>query len=419
MANLPEESVWTDGIYQLEEDDPVRGGPEGVSNTQAKQLACRTAALKEAAGEAVSRLNALEGRGGPVAAHDFGTETPPQEDLTAYACRSIWGVGGAFVWNGGDPAASTYTVGGAVHAAVEIFNATWVRNTYNGTNHRVVLTNTPDTSPPVFSWEDVGYDTVGVATAALAGLVKSGGDIEVNPATGGVTVKNADKLDGQEGSYYQNAGNMNAGTLPAARLPARTGDVTSAAGSAALTLVAAKVLEKLLTVDGASSGLDADKLDGQEGSYYQNAGNMNAGTLPAARLGNAAIKSGDAIVGVSGVEFSGVSSSAGHGGHLDFRYNGSSADYTSRVIEEASGAIAVYASSLAISGALLPRTNPTAGTISISLELSYTPPRGWYTFSAGGVYFGDFIGGPYSGYLSILYPKTLYSGTTTVHYRKF
>jgi hypothetical protein len=60
---------------------------------------------------------------------------------------------------------------------------------------------------------------VGVATEALAGLVKSGGDIEVNPVTGGVAVKNADKLDGQEGSYYQNAGNLNAGTLPAARLP--------------------------------------------------------------------------------------------------------------------------------------------------------------------------------------------------------
>jgi hypothetical protein len=39
------------------------------------------------------------------------------------------------------------------------------------------------------------------------------------------------------------------------------------------------ILEKLLTVDGAGSALDADKLDGQEGAYYQ-----NAGTLPAARL---------------------------------------------------------------------------------------------------------------------------------------
>jgi hypothetical protein len=36
--------------------------------------------------------------------------------------------------------------------------------------------------------------------------------------------------------------------------------------------------------DGAGSGLDADRLDAQHGTYYRNAGNMNAGTLPVARL---------------------------------------------------------------------------------------------------------------------------------------
>ena len=38
------------------------------------------------------------------------------------------------------------------------------------------------------------------------------------------------------------------------------------------------------TVAGTGGGLDADLLDGQEGSYYLNSGNQNAGTLPAARL---------------------------------------------------------------------------------------------------------------------------------------
>jgi len=36
--------------------------------------------------------------------------------------------------------------------------------------------------------------------------------------------------------------------------------------------------------DGAGSGLDADLLDGQSGSFYQNAGNLNAGIVPTARL---------------------------------------------------------------------------------------------------------------------------------------
>ena len=36
--------------------------------------------------------------------------------------------------------------------------------------------------------------------------------------------------------------------------------------------------------DGIGSNLNADKLDDQEGSYYRNAGNLNAGTVPSARL---------------------------------------------------------------------------------------------------------------------------------------
>jgi hypothetical protein len=52
-----------------------------------------------------------------------------------------------------------------------------------------VLANTPDTQPAVFAWEDVGYDTVGIATATLPGLVKSGGDVEIDPVTGLMGVK--------------------------------------------------------------------------------------------------------------------------------------------------------------------------------------------------------------------------------------
>lgn len=47
---------------------------------------------------------------------------------------------------------------------------------------------------------------------------------------------------------------------------------------------ASDILTKLKTVDGASSGLDADYLDGQHGSYYRDASNINAGTLAKERL---------------------------------------------------------------------------------------------------------------------------------------
>lgn len=46
MPNLLEQAVWEEGIYQLEELDPVQGGPDGVDNRPHKQLANRTAYLK-------------------------------------------------------------------------------------------------------------------------------------------------------------------------------------------------------------------------------------------------------------------------------------------------------------------------------------------------------------------------------------
>ena len=47
MANLPESAAWEAGIYQIEQTDPVQGGPDGLSNTQGKQLANRTTYLKQ------------------------------------------------------------------------------------------------------------------------------------------------------------------------------------------------------------------------------------------------------------------------------------------------------------------------------------------------------------------------------------
>lgn len=47
MATLSESASWTPGIYQLETTDPVLGGPDGIDNLQAKQLADRTVYLKQ------------------------------------------------------------------------------------------------------------------------------------------------------------------------------------------------------------------------------------------------------------------------------------------------------------------------------------------------------------------------------------
>lgn len=94
------------------------------------------------------------------------------------------------------------------------------------------------------------------STASFSGQVTStvatGTAPLVIASTTAVANLNADLLDGQHGSYYQDAGNLNAGTLLAARLPAFTGgDVTSSAGSAVLTLatVATAGTYRSVTVD--------------------------------------------------------------------------------------------------------------------------------------------------------------------------
>ena len=48
MANLKEQEMWEDGVYQIEENDPVLGGENGITNKPIKQLANRTLWLKKA-----------------------------------------------------------------------------------------------------------------------------------------------------------------------------------------------------------------------------------------------------------------------------------------------------------------------------------------------------------------------------------
>lgn len=47
MANLKEQEKWEDGVYQIEENDPVLGGENGITNKPTKQLANRTLWLKK------------------------------------------------------------------------------------------------------------------------------------------------------------------------------------------------------------------------------------------------------------------------------------------------------------------------------------------------------------------------------------
>lgn len=63
---LPEAPEWEDALYQIETDDPVVGGPDGISNIHARQLGNRTRWLKDL----------VEGTSTALAAHEAGNNHP-------------------------------------------------------------------------------------------------------------------------------------------------------------------------------------------------------------------------------------------------------------------------------------------------------------------------------------------------------
>lgn len=70
MANLPETNTYPSGIYQIEVTDPVVGGPDGISNVQAKQLANRTNWLKQRADEMANARGGFPTLGDRLAGYD-------------------------------------------------------------------------------------------------------------------------------------------------------------------------------------------------------------------------------------------------------------------------------------------------------------------------------------------------------------
>ena len=116
----------------------------------------------------------------------------------------------------------------------------------------------------------MSYDHVKLISAEVtdgATVWHSGND----GATSGL---DADLLDGQHGSFYQNASNLNAGTVPLAQIPTNL------------------------------TGKNADQLDGQEGSYYLAFANMT-GTVSNAQLAT------------DSVDQNKISAGAVHQGELD------------------------------------------------------------------------------------------------------
>lgn len=58
MSSVAENPIWELGVYQIETTDPVMGGPDGIANLAARQLANRTKYLKQITDEVIQARGA-------------------------------------------------------------------------------------------------------------------------------------------------------------------------------------------------------------------------------------------------------------------------------------------------------------------------------------------------------------------------
>ena len=91
MANVTEVVQYDAGVYQIEITDPVIGGANGIANVQAKQLANRTAYLKQRADQvdaAAAGHGSLDGRLDQIESDVAGTSPDTINALTALAMEA-------------------------------------------------------------------------------------------------------------------------------------------------------------------------------------------------------------------------------------------------------------------------------------------------------------------------------------------
>lgn len=84
------------------------------------------------------------------------------------------------------------------------------------------------------------------------------------------------------------------------------GRASGAGTGVPVDLTAAQLVAIITGADGAGTGLDADLFEGQHGSFYQNASNLNAGTIPSARVAAGAVTQHQGALAIAGSQLTGT-----------------------------------------------------------------------------------------------------------------
>lgn len=219
MANLTETSTFDSGVYQIETTDPVSGGSTGIANKPLINLANRTKYLKDHLDAIEAGTTTLPGYAKIASPTFTGTPaapTPPLGDNDTSLATSEFVQGTV----GGRLAKSVAGGSNVTLTAVEAGNAILELSGAITANISLIVPTLP-TKFWIVKNGTSGAFTVTVKTAAGNGVVVAQGK------TG---------LVYSDGTNVVEAGN--------------------------------DILARILAVDGAGSGIDADLLDGQHGSFY-------------------------------------------------------------------------------------------------------------------------------------------------------
>lgn len=173
----------------------------------------------------------------------------------------------------------------------------------NASSYLAASINDTDLTIQVQSGQGAFFPNPGAGEYFLVTIMNSAGDIEIvkceSRATDLITVASGGR--GQEGTEAQSW--VNGQAIVEFRLTKGTMD--------RLLQVESGVVEDNLefsgdvTFSGDTIGVDADELGGQLPAFYRDAGNLNAGTIPAARVGASSVTQHQAALSIATSQLTG------------------------------------------------------------------------------------------------------------------
>jgi len=248
------------------------------------------------------------------------SETEPEDPIPAVTAETVgqlkkgrfWfkpSTGEAFVYDLGTAAWKAINITGA--QLIGLVTALSAKSTVAAADKILILDSSAGGAGKLITADKFATAAQGAkADAALPASSYTAADVltKIKTVDGAGSGLDADTVDGQQASAFQPASSAintsNIGSQSVRNADTVDGQHASAFATAAqgvkadnalpaASYTAADVLAKVKTVDGVGSGLDADLLDGQQGSYYQPA----SSAITTGNIGSQSVSNADTVDG--------------------------------------------------------------------------------------------------------------------------